>query len=105
MFGSLLEYKEQKYYEENPFMYLYTEQGNYRIDLIYGCIISAAQWKEGAYIYAENLDSLVNYAASNTTFESNVLYKEKDKIIVLSTCSYEYNDARYLVVGILKEER
>jgi sortase B len=104
MFGSLVGYKDQKYYEEHPFMYLYTEQGNYRIEIMYGCLIGAGQWRERAFMYAENIEALLDYAAHNTTFESDVKYEEGDRIIALSTCSYEFNDARYVVIGILKSE-
>jgi sortase B len=103
MFGSLLKYKEKGYYEKHPFMYLYTEQTNYRIDILYGCVIDAGQWREQAYIYEENLESLLTYAADNTTFKNNLLYTEEDKVIVLSTCSYEFDNARYIVIGILRE--
>ena len=103
MFGSLKGYKEQKYFDEHPYMYLYTEQGNYRIDLLYGCLIGAGQWRERAFMYKENLDALLAYAAQNTTFESNAVYSETDKVIAMSTCSYEFEDARYVVIGILRK--
>ena len=38
MFGSLKGYKGQAYFENHPYMYLYTDNGNYRIDLLYGCV-------------------------------------------------------------------
>ena len=104
MFGSLVGYKGQKYYEEHPFMYLYTEHGNYRIDVLYGCIIGAGQWRARAFMCAENIDALLAYAAHNTTFESEAAYSEGDRLIAMSTCSYEFNDARYVVIGILKAE-
>jgi len=104
MFGSLKRYKEQAYYEKHPFMYLYTEQGNYRIELIYSCVVSAGQWGERGFMYSENAGELLAYAAHNTTFESGRKYKESDRIVVLSTCSYEFDDARFVVIGILKEE-
>jgi len=104
MFGSLIEYKKQTYYKEYPFMYLYTEHKNYRIDLKYGCLIGKDKWKEEAFMYAENLDSLLSYAKSNTTFESTAPYEAGDRIIALSTCAYDFNDARYILVGILREQ-
>ena len=104
MFGSLKGYKDQKYYEKHPYMYLYTEQGNYRIDLIYGCVIAAGKWRERAFMFEENLGELIAYAANNTTFNSGINYTEGDRIIALSTCSYEFDDARYVVLGILTPE-
>ena len=104
MFGSLVEYKSQRYYDEHPFMYLYTEENNYRIDLLYGCVIGAGQWRERAFMYKENVDALIAYAAHNTTFESNAVYAEGERIVAMSTCSYEFENARYVVIGILREE-
>jgi len=104
MFGSLVGYKSQRYFDEFPYMYLYTEQGNYRIELIYGCVIAAGQWRERAFMYSDNVDSLLAYAAHNTTFVSDAKYLSGDRIVVLSTCSYEFNDARYVVIGVLRSE-
>jgi sortase B len=102
MFGSLKGYKDQGYYAKHPYMYLYTEQGNYRIELLYGFVIGAGQWRERAFMYAENVPMLLAYAAHNTTFESKAKYAEGDRVVALSTCSYEFDDARYVVVGVLR---
>ena len=104
MFGSLVGYKQQEFYDLHPYMYLYTEHENYRIDLMYGAVIGAGKWKEHAFMFTENKENLLAYAMDNTTFESDVEYKEGDRVVVLSTCSYEFNEARYIVVGILRPE-
>ncbi|WP_084493049.1 class B sortase [Lacrimispora indolis] len=104
MFGSLVKYKEQKYFEQYPYLYLYTEQGNYRIDLKYGCVIGADQWRDQAFMFEGNLEALLSHASSKTTFESGTEYTDRDKFIVLSTCSYEFDDARYIVIGVLRPE-
>ena len=36
-----------------------------------------------------------------STFKSDVEVKETDKIVTLSTCTYERDDGRYVVVGKL----
>lgn len=102
MFGSLVGYKKQGYYEEHPYMYLYTEGGDYRVDLLYGCVIGAGSWRDQGFVLSENLDAFLTYAARNTTFRSDAAYAEGDRIVALSTCSYEFNDARYAVIGILR---
>jgi sortase B len=103
MFGSLGEYKNQKHYDAHPSMYLLTPRGNYRADLLYGCVIGAGQWRERAFMYKENVNALLAYAAYNTTFESGAAYADGDRLVVMSTCSYEFDDARYLVIGVLRD--
>jgi sortase B len=104
MFGSLKGYKEQSYYQEHPYMYLYTAQNNHRLDLLYGCVIGAGQWRDRAFMFSANIESLLAYAKHNTTFISDAVYQEGDNVIALSTCSYEFDDARYIVIGILRNE-
>ena len=105
MFGCLVGYKKQEYYEQHPYMYLYTAQGNYRVDLLYGCVIGAGEWRERAFMFEANLNALLSYADHNTTFESGTRYAEEGgRVIALSTCSYEFDDARYFVLGLLQPE-
>jgi len=105
MFGTLVEYKKQAYFDEHPYLYLYTaDTGNYRIDLLYGCVVDAGAWRDRAFMYEANLTPLLSYAAHNTTFESAAGYTEDDRFVVLSTCSYEFDDARYVIVGVLRPE-
>jgi len=106
MFGGLTEYKEQSYYVKHPYIYLYTAQNRYRLELIYGFVVGDGQWRDRAFMYGINLDELLTYAAYNSTFESDAeyKYKEGDKIVALSTCSYEFDEARYVVLGVLREK-
>lgn len=102
MFGSLNGYKKQEYYTKHPCLYLCTAQSDYRIDLIYGCVIGADEWRQKAFMYEINREALLLHASSKTTFESSTEYTKDDKIIVLATCSYEFDDARYIVIGVLR---
>lgn len=105
MFTSLMGYKEQSYYEEHPYMYLYTEAEVYQLDLLYGCVIAAGEWREKAFMYEQNLEELLAYAAHNTSFVSSTSYQEGSKVVALSTCSFEFDSARYVVIGVLKPLR
>ncbi|MCL2105481.1 MAG: class B sortase [Oscillospiraceae bacterium] len=106
MFGSLTKYKDQAYYREHPYFLLYTAGGGaaQRIDLLYGCVIDAAQWRERAFSYQVNLEALLAYAAYNTTFDSQTQYSPEDRVVALSTCSYEFEGARYVVLGVLRSQ-
>ena len=103
MFGSLANYKKQAYFEAHPYMYLYTDSGeNYRVELMYGCVIGEGQWRDRAFMFDVNLDAFMAYAAQNTTFLSEVEYTQGEKIAVLSTCSDEFDGARYVLMGVMR---
>ena len=40
---------------------------------------------------------------NNSDFKSDVEINEKDKFMTLSTCAYEYDGARYILMGVLRE--
>ncbi|MCL2300988.1 MAG: class B sortase [Firmicutes bacterium] len=105
MFGSLKGYKTQHYYDGHPYMYLYTPQGNYRAALLHGCVIDAGVWRERGFMYEQNLGALLSYAAHSSTFKSSAVYEEGNRVIALSTCSYEFDGARYVVIGILSSQQ
>ena len=41
-------------------------------------------------------------SAERSCFESGITPAVTDKVVTLSTCSYEFNNARFVLVGILK---
>ena len=104
MFGSMVKYKQQTYYDEHPVIYLLTPDRTYCIELLAGYVTSVIS---DAYRLnfdsAELMDKYVEEAIKKSTFKSNADYKSGDRLITFSTCSYEYTNARYVVVGKLKE--
>ena len=103
MFSSIAKYKEQAYYDEHPVLYYLTPNGNYKIELYAGIVL-----KRDAVVYAPNPDeaeftALLEEVKANSTFKSDIVISDSDKLITLSTCSYEYNNARYILIGRLCE--
>ncbi len=101
MFGSLSEYKKQRYFDAHPVMYYLTPHGNYRIELAIGAVVDTDD-----LIYQTNPDkeSFATYLAGlkkKSTFRSEVELTPEDKVVTLSTCSYEFDNARYIVIGKL----
>ncbi len=104
MFGSVLKYKKQAYYDEHPYLYLLTPDKNYKIELIAGYVTAKTSEAYNAnFATEEALEQYVKSAVSKSTFKSNVAFQPGDKLVTLSTCSYEYDNARYVVLGILRE--
>lgn len=101
MFGALLKYKKQSFYDEHPVWYYLTPDRDYRIELIAGAVV-----KTHRDIFTTTLNDVamvkeLSVLKEMSTFTSDVTYTDEDAFITLSTCSYEFNDARYVVVGKL----
>lgn len=100
MFGSLQEYKNQDYYDNHKVMYYFTPDKNYIVELFTGYTISVeSDIYDLSVIDSSKLEELI----SRSDFKSSTEVTEEDKIITLSTCAYEYDGARYIVMGVLKE--
>ena len=104
MFASLSDYRDQAYYEEHPVIWLLTPDKDYRIDLLAGLVVPSDSEVYEIYSYPEELLEGLEYVCSESTFDPGVVDLEAvERIVTLSTCSYDYNDARYVVIGSLKE--
>ena len=102
MFHSLVEYKEQKYYNKHPVLYYLTPEQNYRVDLFAGVTVAADAWPYVVEFGAEaEKTEFLQRAKAESTFEAPVEPTAEDRILSLSTCTYEFDNARYIVMGIL----
>ena len=96
MFAGLVNYKNQSYYNAHPYMYIYTPTQNYKLNLYAGFVC-----EHDDEVYALSLSqSQLEAMAAKSTFKSNI-GTPTGRVVTLSTCSYEFNDARYVVVGEL----
>jgi sortase B len=100
MFASLHKYSDQTYFEEHSYIWYLTPQGNYRINVISGFIENAVAPVYGLFEDEESFREFVDYAIAKSDFQSRYDYSKAEHLMVLSTCSYEYDDARYIIVGI-----
>ena len=102
MFYSLHNYVDQAYYDAHPVMYLNTPTQNYRIDIFSAFICN---YDSDTYTLSfpseEDYVDFVNKMKSQSDFQSDVEVTGNDRVITLSTCTYEYDNARYVVMGKL----
>lgn len=101
MFSILAEYKQQSYYDQHPIMYYLTPDGNYKLELFAGLVV-----KRDDKIYLPNQSEegfaeLIDKYRAKSTFKTDVELEYNDTIVTLSTCSYEFDNARYIVIGRL----
>jgi sortase B len=84
-------------------MYLFTENKNYKIEIFAGYITTS---ESDIYNFPKNSstnENLIKTAMKKSTFKSEIEVSNEDRIITLSTCSYDFENARYVILGVLKE--
>lgn len=103
MFSGLMAYKEQEFYDEHPVVLLVTPAAYYRIQLFSGYVTddSVNAWE----LSREDLDVAVwlRELQARSCFASDHLPEETDRIVTLSTCTYEFANAKFLVHGYIAE--
>lgn len=84
-------------------MWFLTPEHNYKIELIAGYVTSSTSDVYKVFHIKDDLDNHIKASIKKSTFVSGVNIAEVDNIITLSTCSYEYSTARYVLIGNVKE--
>lgn len=96
MFAPLIKYKSQAFYDAHSYLYLYTPSQTYKVNLFAGCIV-----EHDADVYSLTLsDSYIQECIQNSTFKSSY-GAPTGNILTLSTCDYDFDNARYVVMGEL----
>ena len=99
MFASLNKYKIQDYYNEHSQLWLLTPEKNYLIMPFAGLVVTS----DSSFFtnIIKDKQDYIKLALKQSTFIPIEIPNIKDKIITLSTCDYTYEDARFILLGIL----
>ena len=103
MFRPLVSYKEQEFYDNNPVIYYLTADKNYKIELLTGNVVKSDAEIYDPCLETSKLFDITQEYIKTSFFKSSCTLNEGDRLITLSTCSYEYDDARFIVIGKLAE--
>ena len=97
MFASLHQYTDQSYYDQHKYMWYLTPDHTYRLDLLAGYVGDAEAEVYTIFMERDELMSYLSFARSISTFVPEHTPRDVNGIVGLSTCSYAYDDARYVV--------
>lgn len=104
MFHSLIEYRDREYFEKHKKMMLITRDAKYEL-YIFGVVTIASD----SDMYKFNFQSegerqaYLDRIEENSEIDTGVSVSADDRIVMLSTCTYEFEDARLVVYGKLAE--
>lgn len=99
MFASLTDYRQTGYLEAHPILYYYTPNGNYALE-VFCCFVTGPDSDVYSFNFSSNeeFESYLESWRSRSNFDTDVQVTGDDHIMTLSTCTYEYEDARYVVM-------
>ncbi len=104
MFSALTRFEAQDYYESHKKAYLITPNQHYELEFFSGYVTDIADnaW-ELAFEDAGAALAWAQEGKKKSLFRSGISPAEGDRYVTLSTCTYDFDDARFVLVGKLKE--
>lgn len=101
MFNNLKKFKDRDYANQHSRFELITPDEKYHLD-----VVAFLNCPSDSYIYTSNIskNDYENFSVEINNlaeYRTEVDLSENDKIVVLSTCAYEYEGARYVIIGKL----
>ena len=105
MFAPIIKYKSEDFWKQNNKIRIYNGPYEYVYEVYAVCAVDADTFD---YLYVdfetqEDFLSYVNKIKDKALYKTDMEISENDKIITLSTCSYEYKNGRTFVQGKLVE--
>ncbi len=106
MFSDLIKYRQLKFYKEHPVIHFDTLYGDADW-LVIGVILTNAYEKDGpVWDYNNFIDGdeaetkeFISQIAKRTMVVTGVDYNTSDHFLTLSTCSYDFTDARVVIIA------
>ena len=102
MFSGLDGYKKQEFYDEHPTVLILTPEKNFKLEVFsaYVANVEESAWDLGFTVagYEDWLEEI----CGKSCVTSSVIPAVTDHVVTLSTCSYEFSNARFVVHGVLR---
>lgn len=104
MFNNLNKYKDAQFFSSNNTINIVREGNVYKYEVFSVYVEKAKDLNHG--ITFATADDFLNYVAGvrgKSIYNRDIDISENDKLITLVTCSYEFTDARTIVVAVQSE--
>ena len=105
MFGRLLDYKKQSYWQDHPRLYITDDSGTHTYE-----IFAAYEAAVGSTPYCIRFSNdtkkqtFINYGLEHSVIETGVVPEVTDRIVTLSTCTGNGHATRWVVQGVERVE-
>ena len=103
MFADLRNYSVEDYWKHNPFIYIITDAGVYRYDVIGAYSADLEGLTFGLEFNGEDsMHNFFRYIRKMSKFDTGIQPEAHDRILTLATCYGNTNETRWVVHGRLR---
>lgn len=97
MFGELMKFKDEEFFRNNKDITITSKDGTYDYEIFaVGVFDADFGYNDVSFSDENEFSNFLNKIMSSSTYKRDIV-DSSDKIITLSTCSYEYDNARTAV--------
>ena len=100
MFVNVCRFKDKSYYDSHLYGWVYTADSVYRLDFF---SVAVTDLYDEIYNGFRSLDEWTPHLKEISRIYEEVGLTEQDRLVLLSTCSYEFDNARTVLTGRLVE--
>lgn len=100
MFGTVMDYRDQKFFEEHPVMFYFTPDQTYRLEIFAGVHTTSTSYIYSTPYTRTEQQQYLDQIFSQNSLQSDIEVSIDDQIMILSTCSGAVNSTqRYVLVA------
>ena len=100
MFAQITRFKNDSFFESHKYGWLATPETVYRIDFF---SLAVADWHDSLYEGDTSISEWIPHIYDKSAVSREMSYSNDDRFVSLSTCSYEFTNARNILTGKLVE--
>lgn len=102
MFADIVKFKRQSYFDAHPTGYLFTPEKTYTLTFFAAYVTDMRDdaWRR-EFAMEEDYADWLRDSAARSEVSCGILPVLTDQILTLSTCTYEYDDARFILAAIM----
>ena len=106
MFHDLVNFRKQSFADEHPYVYLVHPDGKIDRYGIYACYVTPAtsDYTRQFFVSEEEKMDYIYWTVSQSEIKMDYALSSGDHILTLSTCAYDYDNARCTVQAVLLDQ-
>lgn len=107
MFSQLNAYADEEFCKQHPYFYIYTPDGMTKVYQVFsaGVVKATADTYDVEFDTDEEFQSYLELCRNSSNYQVEVELNSGSRIVTLSTCTNVLEDERFVVQGVLIEER